>query len=75
MNRFRFDYDPDSILSAQGAAYIKVGDIELTHDCGSPVEMDKAIDGLIAELQGLKKTSRRAFEKAWALKTAKQGLA
>jgi len=72
MDRFRFDYDPDSILSARGAAYIKVGNIELTHGCGSPVEMDKAIDDLIAELQGLRKTSRKAFEKALAMKTSTQ---
>ena len=66
---FRLHYEHDDIASASGSAWIvpvRWGSapgrpMELSHDCGSPGELERVIDTMIADLKAIRRKAPAVF--------------
>jgi hypothetical protein len=69
MSTFVLVFDGEHVASAQGSAWVGVnyqidGPRKLpvvTHDCGSPIEFERAIQDLQAELDDILRQGRKKF--------------
>ncbi|MDI4656576.1 hypothetical protein [Xanthobacter autotrophicus] len=79
VGRFELIFDGDDIASSRGSAWIGVraqthaGRLVITHDCGSPAELESAVRDLKAELDNLVERSRAKFERNLREKISKDG--
>jgi hypothetical protein len=79
MSRFELVFDGEHIQSARGSAWVGVnyqiaGPRKLpvvTHDCGGPEELERAIRDLQAELDDILRQGRAKFASNWKAKMAK----
>jgi len=54
-------YDRNNLQSMSGSAWIMMGAHEVSQDCGTPGELDRAIDRLQADLELIRKQGHLKF--------------
>jgi hypothetical protein len=68
MSRFALVFDGEHIASAMGSAWVGVNPQEhngrpvITHDCGSILELERAVEDLKVELDKLVREAKTQFE-------------
>jgi hypothetical protein len=68
---FNFAYDPNHIGSARGAAWVTYSSLYdptnllvLSHDCGSPLELEAVLKRMHSDLDNIQRRANRRFASA-----------
>lgn len=76
---FKLKFSPKSIFAAMGSAFVVYEDVfgntlEMTHDCGSPAELEHAIKQMHRELDDVLKLAKKKFADAWKARMKERGV-
>ncbi len=72
MPQLRLKYDPNSNDSLCGAAYIMMGQVEVSHSCGSVAELEAVVARLRRELDAIMREAKTKFDAQRRAKAAVQ---